>query len=92
MTILLSNDDVARLLNVTDCMTAMETAYAELDRGCGVNRTRSDSITAIAGRPDAIYGLKTMDGIVPSLGVGAVRINSDVITWPKVGNSQRRSH
>ena len=91
MTILLSNDDVARLLNVSDCMAAMEKAYVELDRGRGINRTRSDSITAIAGRPDAVYGLKTMDGIVPSLGVGAVRINSDVITWPKVGNSQRRT-
>ena len=91
MTILLSNDDVARLLTVPDCMAAMETAYADLDRGRGVNRTRSDSITGFASRPDAIYGLKTMDGIVPALGVGAVRINSDVITWPKVGNSQRRT-
>lgn len=91
MTLILSNDDVARLLTVPECIEAMEKAYVQLHRGQGVNRTRSDSITGIKRRPDAIYGLKTMDGIVPSLGVGAVRINSDVITWPKIGNSQRRT-
>ena len=91
MTLILSNDDVARLLTVPDCIAAMEQAYADLARGKGVNRVRSDSITGIASRPEAIYGLKTMDGIVPRLGVGAVRINSDVITWPMVGNSQRRT-
>jgi len=31
-----------------------------------------------------------MDGVAPSLGVGAVRINSDIITWPKRGNAMRR--
>ena len=31
-----------------------------------------------------------MDGVVPKLGVGAVRINSDIITWPKRGNNMRR--
>ena len=30
-----------------------------------------------------------MDGIAPGLGVGAVRINSDIVTWPKVGDSYR---
>ena len=31
-----------------------------------------------------------MDGVAPKLGVGAVRINSDIITWPKRGNNMRR--
>ena len=91
MTLILSNDDVARLLNVEECMAALEPAYVELARGKGINRTRSDSIIAHRTVPDAVYGLKSMDGIVPSLGVGAVRINSDVISWPKIGNSQRRT-
>ncbi len=91
MTLILSNDDVARLLTVADCMAALEPAYVELARGKGINRTRSDSIIAHRSQPDAVYGLKSMDGIVPSLGVGAVRINSDVIAWPTIGNSQRRT-
>jgi ornithine cyclodeaminase/alanine dehydrogenase-like protein (mu-crystallin family) len=31
-----------------------------------------------------------MDGIVPKLGVGAVRINSDIVTWPKQAGNERR--
>ena len=31
-----------------------------------------------------------MDGVVPSLGVAAIRLNSDIITWPTRGNTQRR--
>ena len=91
MTLILSNDDVARLLNVEECMAALEPAYVELAAGKGINRTRSDSIIAHRTDKNAVYGLKSMDGIVPSLGVGAVRINSDIISWPKIGNSQRRT-
>ena len=40
--------------------------------------------------PDVVYGLKSMDGVVPALGVGAIRINSDIVTNPKIGNTQRR--
>src|SRR5204863_2685706 len=29
-------------------------------------------------------------GIVPKLGVGAVRINSDIVTWPKEAGNERR--
>jgi ornithine cyclodeaminase/alanine dehydrogenase-like protein (mu-crystallin family) len=90
VTIILSNDDVARLLTVPECMAALEEAYAELGAGRGVNRTRSDTLAGIEGRPGALYSLKSMDGIAPSFGVGAVRINSDVVTWPKRGNNQRR--
>jgi ornithine cyclodeaminase/alanine dehydrogenase-like protein (mu-crystallin family) len=90
MTIILSNDDVARLLTVPECMAALEEAYAEFAAGRGVNRTRSDALAGIEAQPDALYSLKSMDGIAPKSGVGAVRINSDVVTWPKRGNNQRR--
>lgn len=89
MTLILSNDDVERLLTMADCIAALEEGYAELADGRGVNRTRSDSL-APSTHPEALYGLKSMDGIAPKFGVGAVRINSDVITWPKRGNTMRR--
>lgn len=89
MTLILSNDDVERLLTIRDCMAALEDAYVELAEGRGVNRSRSDSLVP-SSRAGALYGLKTMDGIVPKFGIGAVRINSDIITWPKRGNSMRR--
>jgi alanine dehydrogenase len=89
MTLILSNDDVGKLLTMPDCIAVLEEAYAELAEGRGVSRTRSDCITP-TGREDALYSLKSMDGVIPKLGVGAVRINSDIVTWPKKGNNVRR--
>src|SRR5262245_4741903 len=89
MTLILSNDDVEKLLTMRECIEVMEEAYVELADGRGVSRTRSDCFTPTA-RADALYSLKSMDGVAPKLGVGAVRINSDIITWPKRGNNMRR--
>jgi ornithine cyclodeaminase/alanine dehydrogenase-like protein (mu-crystallin family) len=89
MTLILSNDDVEKLLTMRECIAVMEEAYAELADGRGVSRTRSDCFTPTT-RADALYSLKSMDGVAPKLGVGAVRINSDIVTWPKRGNAMRR--
>lgn len=89
MTLILSNDDVGKLLTMPECMAVLEEAYVELAEGRGVSRTRSDCFTPTE-RADAIYSLKSMDGVIPKLGVGAVRINSDIVTWPKRGNNYRR--
>jgi alanine dehydrogenase len=86
MTLILSNDDVDKLLTMPECIDVLEEAYVELVEGRGVNRTRSDCITPTS-RPDAVYGLKSMDGVIPKLGIGAIRINSDVVTFPKKGNN-----
>jgi ornithine cyclodeaminase/alanine dehydrogenase-like protein (mu-crystallin family) len=86
MTLILSNDDVEKLLTMPECMEALEQAYVELAEGRGVNRVRSDCITPTAN-PDAVYGLKSMDGVIPKLGIGAIRINSDIVTFPKKGNN-----
>src|SRR6201986_2147781 len=89
MTLILSNADAEKLITMPECIAVLEEAYAELAEGRGVSRTRSDSFAPTA-RDDAVYSLKSMDGIVPKFGVGAVRINSDIITWPKKGNTIRR--
>ncbi len=89
MTLILSNDDIEAVLTMPDCISVLEDAYRELAHGRGVSRTRSDSFSPTA-RADALYSLKSMDGIVPKLGVGAVRINSDIITWPVEAGNERR--
>ena len=90
MTLILSNDDVERLLTMPDCIEALEQAYLEMAEGRGISRQRSDCITPTSYSDDAIYGLKSMDGVVPKLGVGAIRINSDIVTNPLIGNTRRR--
>src|ERR1700676_993432 len=89
MTLILSNDDVGKLLTMHECIDVLEEAYIELAEGRGVSRTRSDCFAPTA-REDALYSLKSMDGVIPKFGVGAVRINSDIVTWPKRGNNVRR--
>src|SRR3954468_8335966 len=86
MTLILSNDDVDKLLTMPECIDVLEDAYVELAEGRGVNRTRSDCITPTTN-PDAVYGLKSMDGVIPKFGIGAIRINSDIVTFPKKGNN-----
>ncbi len=86
MTLILSNDDVEKLLTMPECIDVLEQAYVELVEGRGVTRTRSDCITPTS-KPDAVYGLKSMDGVIPKFGIGATRINSDIVTFPKKGNN-----
>ncbi len=89
MTLLLSNDDAAALVTMPECVAVLEAAYRDLADGKGTDRRRSDSFVP-ATQPDALYSLKSMDGIVPSLGVGAVRINSDIVRWPTKAGAARR--
>ncbi len=90
MTLIISNEDVSRLLTMEDTIAVLEDAYSELYHGRAVTRRRSDCLTPTASRDDATYGFKTMDGVVPSQGVAAVRLNSDIVTWPTVDGNQRR--
>jgi ornithine cyclodeaminase/alanine dehydrogenase-like protein (mu-crystallin family) len=89
MTLILSNQDVETLLTMRDCIEVLEEVYVELSEGRGVNRRRSDCLVP-STRDGALYSLKSMDGVIPKLGVGAVRIDSDIVTWPRQGNNMRR--
>lgn len=90
MTLILSNKDVEQLLTMPECVAALEESYVELAEERGLSRTRSDCLVPTTYDEHAHYSLKSMDGVIPKLGIGAVRINSDIITMPKVGNAVRR--
>lgn len=89
MTLLLSNDDVEAALGMSDCLEAMEIAYRELGEARGGNGIRSEILTPTS-RDDALYSLLTMDGVIPKFGIGAVRINSDILTWPQSADGLKR--
>ncbi len=89
MTLILSNQDVEQLLTMRDCIDVLEDVYVELSEGRGVNRRRSDCLVP-SPRRGAAYSLKSMDGVIPKLGIGAVRIDSDIVTWPVEGSNMRR--
>jgi alanine dehydrogenase len=89
MTRIFSNDDVARLLTMEDCLAAMEEGYAEIGAGRAAFRTSSNIVTPTV-HEGAVYALKSMDGVIPSLGVGCIRLNSDILTWKTAGGATRR--
>jgi ornithine cyclodeaminase/alanine dehydrogenase-like protein (mu-crystallin family) len=89
MTLLLSNEDVEAALSMADCLEAMEIAYRDLGLMQGANGVRSEVLTPTV-RDDALYALLTMSGVVPRFGIGAVRINSDILTWPISSAGLRR--
>jgi ornithine cyclodeaminase/alanine dehydrogenase-like protein (mu-crystallin family) len=87
--LLLSNDDVAAALEMSECLAAMEDAYRALGERRGASGVRSE-VLAPTSRADGLYSLLTMSGVAPELGVGAVRINSDILTWPRTPDGIRR--
>lgn len=89
MTLVLSNNDIEQLLSPSDCISLLEQAYLELDAGRAVTRPRSDCL--VDAGDEVVYSLKTLDAVLPSAGVGIVRINSDLLQWPStLGGGVRR--
>ena len=89
--LVLNNEEISAIIDMPTCIAAMETAYRGMSEGRGINRRRSDTLVE-TGPADAggVYSLKSMDGVSPDLGVGAVRINSDIITYPEISGQRRR--
>ncbi len=90
MTLILSNEQMAGLVSPQECVDVLEDAFVELAEGRGASRRRSDICTPSAHPSGGMYALKSMDGVVPKLGVGAIRINSDILTFPTVSGVMRR--
>lgn len=87
MTLFLKNEEVGRVLTMDDAIAGMEIAFRDLAKGEAVNRPRSHSYTQLA--EDTFYCLKTMDGIIPRLGVAAIRLTSDITYEPLIGGLRR---
>jgi alanine dehydrogenase len=90
MTLVLSNKEIAELVSMKDCIDSLEDAFLELAEGRGAFRRRSDICTPGGDDGSGMYALKSMDGVIPKLGVGAIRINSDILTFPEINGFLRR--
>ncbi len=86
--LILSNEEIETLLDMPTCLSALEALYREIGEGRAVDGPRADVIVpAGEGRS---YALKTMSGVVPGARVGAIRLNSDILSWPTVKGVLRR--
>ena len=90
MTLILGNEDVDGLLTMKDVIAALEPAYRNIAEGRAVAGGRADLVSETPYDSGARYWLKMASGVVPDLEVGTIRINSDIVTWPRDGNKVRR--
>lgn len=77
---LLTNDEVATGVTMPAIVENLSRMYEELGEGTALTRPRTD-VHAPAATDGEYYRFKTMGGIVPSSGVYALRINSDILRW-----------
>lgn len=87
--LLLNNDDISRVFDLTGCLSALEHAYTAQARGEAVGRLRTQTYVPLP-EPDLTYCLKTMEGSLPDTGYMALRLTSDVVSEAKVDGVPRR--
>ena len=87
--LVLTNDEVARLLSMEECIAALEPMYRDYANGRALLSPRVDNI-APTSHPGGYYGFKHMGGTWPAQRIQALRINSDILTPPLVAGKPRR--
>jgi ornithine cyclodeaminase/alanine dehydrogenase-like protein (mu-crystallin family) len=87
--LVLTNDEIARLLTMEDCMAALEPMYRDYANERALLSPRVDNISP-SSHPGGYYGFKHMGGTWPAQRIQALRINSDVVTHPLIGGKPRR--
>ena len=70
-----------RVLSMADCIGALEQAYREEGNGTATNRTKSQ-MHVHTEDPDRWYRFSSAEGGLAKAGVVAIRIKSDVLSWP----------
>ncbi len=89
MTLVLSNEEIESVFTIEECFRALEPAFLDLGAGKALNMPRQDLL--VPGPLEGSYhGLKVTSGSFPREGMAAVRLTSDIITWPAVRGEQRR--
>ena len=85
--LILNADHVKSVLSMKGCMEVLEDAYRENALGRAVNHSRTHLHMTVP-QTDRLYRFKTMPGGLEKLGLLAIRLNSDMVSFP-VKNGQR---
>jgi alanine dehydrogenase len=88
MTIIITDEDVKRLLPMRDCIEAMRVAFSDLADGAAVNRPRMRYL-ATHPDPERRYLANVHVGAVPSYGIACVRAGSQVLRPASAANDRR---
>ena len=89
--LLLTNDDVERVLTMADCVDVLRRFFEEEGKGQVLTRQRTESWLPHS-TTDTFYQCKTMEGGVPYIGKYVIRIDSNVTRKRQQGQSSRVEH
>jgi ornithine cyclodeaminase/alanine dehydrogenase-like protein (mu-crystallin family) len=86
--LLITDPEVRQVLNMRDCIDAMERAFAEEARGIAVNKPRTRyKVPPDLDKPG--YMANIIPGAVPSSGVAALRYDSTIVQERLVAGNKR---
>ena len=77
--LILSNEDIEKLLPVGACLEVLEEAYRDLGNGMAATVPRYDVFSPT--NPNEFYEYKTMSGVLPNRKIAALRLNSSTLFW-----------
>jgi alanine dehydrogenase len=86
--LLLSNEDIERILPVGACLEVLEEAYRDLGNGMAATVPRYDVFSPV--RSNEYYEYKTMSGVLPGRQIAALRLNSSVVKWYEKAGGVRK--
>ena len=89
--LVLSNDDVQQVLQMSDCLAVLRRFFEEDASGRVLTRHRSESWLP-HDRSKAFYQCKSMEGGVPYLAKYAIRIDSNITQEIRHGEMTRTEH
>ena len=78
----IDNDTVKQTLSIADSIDSQDHAFRGLVDGGSIHRPRID-VYVPTGREEDYYRWGTMEGASRDLGVFAIRMKSDVVSWPQ---------
>jgi alanine dehydrogenase len=87
--LLVKNEEIEPMLVMSECIERLEEAYRDLGNADAADIPRQDMLVANP-REGAVHAFKTMSGSWPRAGIAALRLNSDVVSWPVHNGSPRR--
>ena len=86
--LILSNEEIEKILPVGACLDVLEEAYRDLGNGMAATVPRYDVFSPT--KPNEFYEYKTMSGVLPNRKIAALRLNSSVVKWYEKAGGVRK--
>ena len=89
--LILTNEEIQSVIDMPAAVSELEKAFRELAEQRAVNQVRREIFFQNDPDENTYYVFKLFEGLVAEQKMVALRVNSDIIRWRKVGENLRKS-